>query len=347
MRQLTTALKSSKIATLIAVSVLAGYMATLHNQGQPGGALSEFQTKPAGNFGRDLTDETKLARLGVPLPMQKPGGLPKVTQPFQITVVSLKDSLTAHEFDLNAIREGASVPRYFVEHLPSDILEIENVRLRKQVFLSVTLPLVLKVNENIRSNRQQLVKLIDKEATGKPLTTAEQVWLEKIANRYDSSADNLENLLLHMDAIPVSLALAQSIEESGWGTSRFARNGNALFGQRVWSAGHGLVPHERDTDESYEVRAFQRLEQSIRSYALNLNRHPAYDEFRQQRAQLREENEALDGLKLADTLTPYSERGEDYVMALQPLIEANNLTDFDLVRLSPERVAQIFSPSSN
>lgn len=347
MRQLTTALKSSKIATLIAVSVLAGYMATLHHQGQPGSVLSEFQTKPAGNFGRNLTDSNKLAQLGVPLPVQKPDDLPKITQPFQITVVSLKESLTAHEFDLNSIREGASVPRYFVEHLPSDILDIKNVRLRKRVFLSVTLPLVLKVNESIRSNRQQLTKLIDKEAAGASFNPTEQVWLDKIENRYNSNADSLENLLLHMDTIPVSLALAQSIEESGWGTSRFARNGNALFGQRVWSAGHGLVPHERDTDESYEVKAFQRLEQSIRSYALNLNRHPAYDEFRKQRAQLRDENETLDGLKLVETLTPYSERGEGYVAAIQSLIEANNLTDFDQVRLSPERVAQIFSPSSN
>ncbi len=347
MRQLTAALKSSKVATLIAVSVLTGYMATLYHQDESGGALSGFQPKPAGNFDSSLTSREKLARLGVPLPMQKPNGLPEVAQPFQITVISLKDSLTAHEFDLNSIREGASVPRYFVEHLPSDISDIENVRLRKQVFLSVTLPLVLKVNENIRVNRHQLIKLIDKKASGVPFTVEEQTWLEKIANRYRSSTDNLENLLLHMDAIPVSLALAQSIEESGWGTSRFARNGNALFGQRVWSAGHGLVPHERDTDESYEVKAFQRLEQSIRSYALNLNRHPAYDEFRTQRAQLREENKTLDGLKLAETLTPYSERGEDYVIALQSLIEANNLTDFDLVRLSPERVAQIFSPSSN
>ncbi len=344
MRQLTTALKSSKIATLVAVSVLAGYMVTL---GNPGSFLSVFQAKPAGDFDDNLTDSGKLAQLGVPLPMQKPDSLPKVAQPFQITVVSLKDSLAAHEFDLNSIREGASVPRYFVEHLPSDILEVENVRLRKQVFLSVTLPLVLKVNENIRSNRQQLIKLIDKEVNGEPFSATEQGWLDKIAKRYNSSADNLENLLLHMDAIPVSLALAQSIEESGWGTSRFARNGNALFGQRVWSAGHGLVPHERDSDESYEVRAFQRLEQSIRSYALNLNRHPAYDEFRKQRAQLREDNETLDGLKLAETLTPYSERGEDYVQALQSLIEANNLTDFDQVKLSPERVAQIFSPASN
>lgn len=347
MRQITAAFKSSKVASLFALAAIIGYAATELGEHRSNIAEAKLPSAQGDTVFGSLVGNHKFSLNDVPTPLPRPDDLPVVSQPYQLTVVSLSDSLISYAFDLAAIRNGNEVPRHFVETLPTDILDIDHVQQRKNLFLSVTLPLILKVNEKISIDRKKLLEINDDVIAGKALSNEDQKWLRQIAKRYQGVSSNLYDLLLKVDTVPVSLALAQSIEESGWGTSRFARNGNALFGQRVWSEGHGLVPHEREEGATYEVKAFDHLEQSIRSYALNLNRHSAYEDFRLRRALLKSEGIDPKGHELVDTLKSYSERGDDYVETLQTLIRANELTDFDDAELSPERFAQAFSSANN
>ena len=154
-----------------------------------------------------------------------------------------------------------------------------------------------------------------------------------MADRYKVPADNLALLIRRVDVIPPSLALAQAAEESGWGTSRFARQGNAIFGQWTTADGPGLVPRERDEDKDHKVRIFGKLIDSVRAYMLNLNTHRAYRELRRARAALRRAGEPLNGHTLARFLHRYSERGADYVSAIRTMIEANGLDRLDDARL--------------
>ena len=131
-----------------------------------------------------------------------------------------------------------------------------------------------------------------------------------------------------MDIIPVSIALAQAANESGWGTSRFALEGNALFGQWTWSK-KGISPKNKDPNKSHKILQFQILKASVRAYKNNLNTHNAYREFREVRAQLRQENKQIIGLDLTQYLKAYAAIGEKYVAILDDIIERNSLTDFD------------------
>lgn len=340
MRQITTVFKSSKTATILALGLAGLYAATEfgdHPVQQAGAAI------PLKARLDTLSDPMKTAALSVPRPNMRPDGLPFIEQPYQISVVSLTESWSGMSFDIDEIRLGEEVPRYFVEQIPVDILEITQVQLRKKVFLSVALPLILKANEEISARRSRLLKVLAVKEMKAILSPSDTSWIAQLTELYNSKPGDLNDLLDRVDVIPVSLALAQSIEESGWGTSRFAREGNALFGQRVWTAGHGIVPEEREGGMQYEVKAFDALDQSISSYIHNLNSHKAYDGLRFERARLNQENGSVSGYALSRTLHSYSERGSDYIDALQSLMRVNKLGQFDNVKLVPEQVAQIFN----
>ena len=140
-----------------------------------------------------------------------------------------------------------------------------------------------------------------------------------------------------MDEIPVSLAIAQAAKETGWGTSRFAQEGNALFGQWTWS-GEGLKPKGADKDEGHKVMKFNVLQASVRAYQRNLNTHSSYKEFRKARASLRDQEKSLDSLILANYLNAYAETGNQYVEVLQKIIQQNSLKDFDDAKLLPSSI---------
>ena len=140
-----------------------------------------------------------------------------------------------------------------------------------------------------------------------------------------------------MDEIPVSLAIAQAAKETGWGTSRFAQEGNALFGQWTWS-GEGLKPKDADKNEGHKVMKFNVLQASVRAYQRNLNTHKTYKPFREARAKLRDNNKNLDSLVLSKYLDAYAETGEKYVDVLQQIIKQNNLQDFDDAKLLPSSI---------
>ena len=140
-----------------------------------------------------------------------------------------------------------------------------------------------------------------------------------------------------MDEVPVSLAIAQAAKETGWGTSRFAQEGNALFGQWTWS-GEGLKPKDAEEGQGHKVMKFNILQASVRAYQRNLNTHSTYKEFRKARAEFRDSSKPLDSLELAKYINNYAETGNQYVDVLQKIIKQNKLQDFDDAKLLPSSV---------
>ena len=239
-------------------------------------------------------------------------------------------------YDLSTIGAGAGeVPRLFLASVPQDMAAIRETRERKAVFLRTVLPLILQVNEEILADRARLWDLRMKRLLDHPLDALDRLWLAAESERYRVRRDDIDALLGHIDVVPPSLALAQAAEESGWGTSRFAREGNAVFGQWIFSTDGALTPRRRDAGLSHGVRAFPNLLDGARAYARNLNRHRAYREFRARRAAMRRAGKPIDGAALATTLTRYSQRGEAYVATIRHLIDNNALRALDDARLSP------------
>ncbi len=247
-------------------------------------------------------------------------------------VAQLRQVYASHRYDLDAIADGhRGVPPIFVRALPSDWNSLEQVAARKRVFVKTVLPLILKANAEIRGRRQRLRELIARADGGlSGLSLQSRSWLTKLARQYKLEEVDFEALLRRVDEVPVSLALAQAAIESGWGRSRFAHQGNALFGQWTWDTSKGLEPADPQADKQpYAVRSFDRLGRSVAAYMRNLNTHPAYKSFRQRRAALRKAGKPLDGLALAGTLTRYSQRGEAYVAEVRGTIRANDFQRLD------------------
>ncbi len=237
-------------------------------------------------------------------------------------------------YDLASVRTAGKVPRVFLGSLPPDLGDVPEVEARKLLFLKSVLPLVLHVNEVIAQDRRRVVALEARVENGGTLSGTETQWLARVADDYGLDADaDFAEILAHVDVIPPSLALAQAAIESGWGTSRFAQQANALFGQYDWS-GNGLVPREREAGKNHTVRAFDYLVDAVKAYAINLNTNPAYAGFRTLRARMRGEHRAPDGYALARTLDRYSTRREAYVKELRLTIRANDLRALDEARLS-------------
>jgi Bax protein len=237
-------------------------------------------------------------------------------------------------YHIDTVRSHRQVPRFFLAAVPKDLPKLREPTERKNVFVMMTLPLVLHVNELILQTRAQVEALQRKRNSGKLITIEDQEFLEKVAGNYGLKNPDIDQMLMHIDIIPPSLALAQSAEESGWGTSRFAREGNALFGQRTWRSTTGLVPKKREEGKKFKVRAFDHLLDGVKAYARNLNVHPFYKEFRERRAAMRKSaDQTIDGMKLVPTLIRYSERGEDYIATIERLIRINQFTAFDDTKL--------------
>ena len=232
------------------------------------------------------------------------------------------------------VRWYHEVPRIFLTTLPKDLPNLREPEERKNVFIMMMLPLVLHTNELILETRTKLRTLFLAKRSGKTLTVKEQRFLESVASKYGLGPFNIEKLMKRVDIIPPSLALAQSAEESGWGTSRFAREGNALFGQRTWNSATGLVPKKREEGKTFKVRVFDHLLDGVKAYAHNLNVNLFYKEFRGKRAAMRVSSSGnIEGIKLVPTLSRYSERGSEYIKTIQKIIRKNSLAVFDEARL--------------
>ena len=256
---------------------------------------------------------------------------------FLKTTQALSEMFNQLGYDLDLVRSGkANVPRLFLASLPGDLKDIRETRVRKTLFFKTVLPLILQVNEEILGDRRRLWRLHFQRGLGLKFGPADRLWLMVMAERYNLKNGTIDNLLKRVDIVPPSLALAQAAEESGWGTSRFVREGNAVFGQWTFSDTGNLMPARRDENKTHKIRAFPSLLESVRAYAHNLNTHPAYRQMRRIRHGLRLKGAPLEGLLMAGDLKNYSVRGEKYVETIKALIEANNLQRFDDARLGDE-----------
>ncbi len=213
-----------------------------------------------------------------------------------------------------------------------DFKSIEAGETRKQAFIDYIVPVIERKNQQIEVTRQWLQKT---RQQGSSLGWWQQNRVSSLAQEYkiqEFEADNdadWQKLMTRVDVIPVSMAVAQAANESAWGTSRFAVDGNNYFGHWCFEPGCGLVPKNRDPGKSHEVAVFLNLHESVEKYIANINSHPAYKEFRKKRKALRNLDENVDGLALVQHLEHYSSRGEEYVKELQAIIRYNDLDRFD------------------
>ena len=231
-------------------------------------------------------------------------------------------------YDLSQVRNKKLVKPIYFTQFPKDLDELKNIRLKKDTFIKIVLPLVVAENERIIADRKKLLSLYKKKNT----TDEEKQWLRQKLLEYKVKKGNMDELLLRIDIIPTSIALAQAAKESGWGTSRFALEGNAIFGQWTWS-GQGIEPLERGINENHKILKFPILRASVKAYQNNLNTHKSYLKFRDKRSFLREKNKVISGLELTDTLKNYAQTGSDYIKILNQIIKQNKLSDFEPVRL--------------
>ncbi len=252
------------------------------------------------------------------------------TDTVRLNASTIKQLFEDTNYTLKDVREKKLVKPVALTLLPAEIKMIENSQKRKEFFIQIILPLILQENNNIRMDRMRLFKIINKSKN----TSLEKKWLQKKYKQYGVVSKDLSILKIRMDEIPVSLAIAQAAKETGWGTSRFAQEGNALFGQWTWS-GEGLKPKDADKDKGHKVMKFNVLQASVRAYQRNLNTHSSYKNLRQARAELRDMGKPLDSLILVKYLNEYAETGEKYVDVLQKIIKQNNLKDFDDAKLLP------------
>ena len=233
-------------------------------------------------------------------------------------------------YRLDDVRKNKLVKPVALDSFPREIKKIENTKKRKEFFIQIVLPLILQENNNIKLDRKRLFSIINKSNN----SNLEKKWLDKKFKQYGIPSKDLSILKIRMDEVPVSLALAQAAKETGWGTSRFAQEGNALFGQWTWS-GEGLKPKEAEENKGHKVMKFNVLQASVRAYQRNLNTHSTYKEFRLARAKLRDAEKPLDSIILSEYLNEYAETGKKYVEILQQIIDQNNLKDFDNAKLLP------------
>ena len=230
-------------------------------------------------------------------------------------------------------RKKVNIPKMFFTQLPSDLNSYE-IKKRKKLFISIMLPLLIRGNESIIYERNRL-KTFFKNSEFKILKKyclKYKVAIKNCVLNNKSSLINIkkvqDELLTKINTFPVSMMLAQAAIESGWGLSRFAQRGNALFGQWTWNQKKGLKPKDNLT-ANFAVRSFKNLQNSVNSYMLNLNTHPAYEKLRKYRKLMMLKKRIFEGKKFAKYLDRYAEIGYDYVVKVIKMIEINKFENFD------------------
>jgi Bax protein len=251
----------------------------------------------------------------------------------RLSAATIEELFKSTNYNLEDVRKNKLVKPISLTLLPKEIKKIENTKKRKDLFIQIILPLVIKENNNIKLDRKKLFSVLNKNKN----TKAEKNWLNSKFNQYGVVNKDLPTLKIRMDEVPISMAIAQAAKETGWGTSRFAQEGNALFGQWTWS-GEGIKPSDAADDSTHKVMKFKVLQASVKAYQRNLNTHSSYKDFRAARAELREDGKKLDSMILSKYLNKYAETGDAYVKILQLIIRQNKLTDFDDAKLLPSSI---------
>ena len=273
---------------------------------------------------KELKKETKKPELKVKRNNVAEVILPDLNLKTETVIQLFKDV----DYDLRKVRNEKLVKPIYFTQFPRDLDNLQSVQLKKETFIKIVLPLIVAENEKIVDDREKLKVLIEKKFT----SDAEKQWLRQKLLEYKVKKGNLDELLIRMDMIPVSIALAQAAKESGWGTSRFALEGNAIFGQWTWD-GQGIAPLKRDGDKNHKILKFPILRASVKAYKNNLNTHKSYLKFREKRKSLRGKDKNITGLALTDTLKNYAQTGSEYTKILNQIITQNRLSDFEPVRL--------------
>jgi Bax protein len=245
--------------------------------------------------------------------------------------------LLSHDVELTHQQIPSAVPEVkpLVRPIP-DFAGYTNVQKKKSDFFNYMLPIIRAGNAQVRSERLSLQTLIHHLKNNQTLTPSEAKVATDLFRRYkmavpeNMTLPSLTVLLSRIDVVPEALVLAQSANESGWGTSRFARKANNFFGIWCFRAGCGLAPLGRDSGQTHEVAKYDSVLNGVQAYLRVLNTHPAYETLRNIRSQQRQYG-TLRGEALAEGLTPYSERGVDYVRDIQQLIRVNDLQTFTSV----------------
>ena len=251
----------------------------------------------------------------------------------RLSAVTIEELFKSTDYNLKDVRKTKLVKPVSLTLLPQEIKKIENIKRRKDLFIQIVLPLIIKENNYIRLDRKKLFSVLSKNKN----TNREKNWLNSKFKQYGVINKDLSTLKIRMDEVPVSMAIAQAAKETGWGTSRFAQEGNALFGQWTWS-GDGIKPASADNDSKHKVMKFKVLQASVKAYQRNLNTHSTYKDFRSARAELRDQDKKLDSIILSEYLNKYAETGQEYVKILQQIIRQNNLEDFDDAKLLPSSI---------
>ena len=251
----------------------------------------------------------------------------------RLSASTIEELFKSTNYNLDDVRKNKLVKPISLTLLPHEMIKIENTKKRKNLFIQIILPLIIKENNYIKLDRKKLFSILNKNRN----TKKEKNWLNLKFKQYGVVNKDLSTLKIRMDEIPISMAIAQAAKETGWGTSRFAQEGNALFGQWTWS-GEGIKPLNADDNSTHKVMKFKVLQASVKAYQRNLNTHSSYKEFRAARAELRDDGKKLDSIILSEYLKKYAETGEKYVRVLQQIIKQNNLIDFDDAKLLPSSI---------
>ena len=241
-----------------------------------------------------------------------------------LTVLNLFEDL---DYDLDSVRDSKRVKPIYFTRLPKDLDSIRSTKKKKETFLKILLPLIVAENEKIEKDKKYLLKILKENNSQE-----NQKWINKKYRDYKVSKKDINELIVKMDVIPISIALAQAAKESGWGTSRFALEGNAIFGQWTWK-GDGIEPLEKASDANHKILKFPLLRASVKAYITNLNSHNSYKAFRVKRAELRAQNKPLLGKELIDQLENYAQTGKEYTKVLRQIIEQNDLDEFEAVTI--------------
>ena len=235
------------------------------------------------------------------------------------------------------VKNDLPIARMYFPHIPKNINEFQT-QTKKNVFLSILLPIALKGNELVLEERNVMRAAFLSKNIYKIEYLAKKYKVKNFKNINFSNItmSNLseinKELSIKINKIPISLMLAQSIIESGWGSSRFAQEGNALFGEWTWKKNVGIKP-KGNLDANFAVKNFKNLLESLNSYILNLNSHPAYSEMRKFRALKYKMGKKITGYETANFLNKYAEIGFEYVIKIEDMIKSNRLYKFQKAKL--------------
>jgi len=249
----------------------------------------------------------------------------------RLSASTIEEVFNQNKYDLKKVKKTKLVNiGNKIHRLPKELKNIASVKKRKDLFIKIVLPLIIEENTRIKLDRKKLFVILNKSSN----SNSDKKWLKKKFKQYGISNNNLSTLKVRMDEIPVSLAIAQAAKETGWGSSRFAQEGNALFGQWTWS-GDGIKPAAVDKDAKHKVARFKVLKASVKAYQRNLNTHSSYKNFRKERAIQRDNYGKLNSLELVKYLDKYAETGVEYTKVLKKIILQNSLNEYDDVNILP------------